>query len=84
MLEAGEMDPRPFIDPYLRLIVAACMASNPKQRPTLAQLEGWVYTAIHEFTPANYGHLPGGAVKETDESIREIVTGCILNAQTNR
>ena len=81
-VEMGEPDPRPLVDLDLRLLVAACMAAEPRLRPTLAELENWVSAAVAGNSPASYSWLPSGAQDETDNVIRDIVRACIIEADT--
>ncbi|KAI1465828.1 uncharacterized protein F4812DRAFT_461517 [Daldinia caldariorum] len=69
----AEADPLPHIDRDMRLIVAACMASDPRDRPTLADLERWVYSEVSNTYPAYYGANPGGATWEENATIRHIL-----------
>ncbi|OTA53665.1 hypothetical protein K449DRAFT_439863 [Hypoxylon sp. EC38] len=78
--ELGEPDPYPDVEWRLRLIVAACMASDPGDRPSLGDLEGWVSYRVHTGTAEDYADVQGGRNWERDESIREIVQYCIFNA----
>ncbi|KAI1802413.1 kinase-like domain-containing protein [Daldinia bambusicola] len=76
----AEPDPLPHIDRDMRLIVAACMASEPQDRPSLADLEQWVYNEVNNTHPAYYGANPGGARWEENITISEILQECIFNA----
>ena len=81
-VEMGEPDPHPRVDHDLRLLVAACMAGDPRLRPTLAELENWASTAVAGNSPASYSRLPGGSRNETDNAIRDIIRACIIEADT--
>ncbi|RYP04276.1 hypothetical protein DL764_004539 [Monosporascus ibericus] len=75
------LDPCPHIDLDLRHIVAACMAEDPKQRPTLTELEEWVYTHVCNDYPVRYGAMPRGMDWETDETIQTIVRAGTFDAE---
>ncbi|OTB11578.1 hypothetical protein K445DRAFT_213462 [Daldinia sp. EC12] len=78
--EYGEPDPLPHIDRDMRLIVAACMANEHRDRPSLVDLERWIYSEVSNTYPAYYGANPGGARWEDNTTIKEILQECILNA----
>ncbi|KAI0850380.1 hypothetical protein F5Y00DRAFT_260678 [Daldinia vernicosa] len=78
--EYGDPDPLPYIDRDMRLIIAACMASDPQDRPKIVDLERWVYSEVSNTQPAYYGTNPGGATWESNETIYDIVQKCIFNA----
>ncbi|KAI0133441.1 kinase-like domain-containing protein [Hypoxylon sp. NC0597] len=78
--ENDEPDPYPDVEWRLRLIIAACMASDPKDRPSLSELEHWVSDKVHNGTAKDYPTRPGGRDWETNESIREIIQRCIHDA----
>ncbi|KAI1642266.1 kinase-like domain-containing protein [Daldinia loculata] len=78
--EYDEPDPLPYIDRDMRLIIAACMASNPQDRPEIFDLERWIYSEVSNTQPAYYGINPGGATWESNETIYNIVQQCIFNA----
>ncbi|RYP10776.1 hypothetical protein DL765_007987 [Monosporascus sp. GIB2] len=74
------LDPCPHIDLDLRHIVAACMAEDPNQRPTLAELEKWVYTHVCNDYPVRYGAMPRGMDWEMDETIQNLVKAFTFDA----
>ncbi|RYP73351.1 hypothetical protein DL770_007801 [Monosporascus sp. CRB-9-2] len=74
------LDPCPHIDLDLRHIVASCMAEDPKQRPTLAELEEWVYTRVCNDYPVRYGAMPRGMGWEMDKTIQTIVKAGTFDA----
>ncbi|RYP70725.1 hypothetical protein DL769_004875 [Monosporascus sp. CRB-8-3] len=74
------LDPCPHIDLDLRHIVAACMAEDPNQRPTLAELEEWVYSHVRNDYPARYGAMQRGMDWEMDETIQNIVKASTFDA----
>ncbi|KAI1873045.1 uncharacterized protein JN550_003298 [Neoarthrinium moseri] len=76
------IDPCPHVDPDLRLVVAACMADEPQNRPTLAELENWVFSEVCNTYPAHYFRNPGGADYENDSTIQKMVQMCIFNAES--
>ncbi|KAI1660301.1 kinase-like domain-containing protein [Daldinia decipiens] len=78
--EHDEPDPLPYIDRDMRLIIAACMASNPQDRPMMVDLERWVYSEVSNTQPAYYGINRGGAEWESNETICNIVQQCIFDA----
>ncbi|KAI0117445.1 hypothetical protein F4814DRAFT_459529 [Daldinia grandis] len=78
--EYGEADPLPHIDRDMRLIIAACMASNPQERPKMVDLERWVYSEVSNTQPGYYGTNPGGAAWESNDTICDIMQQCIFNA----
>ncbi|KAI1101466.1 hypothetical protein F4804DRAFT_315828 [Jackrogersella minutella] len=79
-IEMGTPDPFPNVDLNLRFIVAGCMASNPEDRPRLAELENWAVNGITRNTPDKYAHLSGGIEWETDATIHRLLRRCIFDA----
>ncbi|KAI1205326.1 uncharacterized protein F4807DRAFT_464804 [Annulohypoxylon truncatum] len=73
--DMGTPDPFPQVDLHLRLITAACMASDPGERPSLAELENWVVNGI-SYGADKYGNI----TLERDNTIRKIVQQFIFNA----
>ena len=76
----GYPDPLPHIDLNLRLIIAACMATEPQDRPSLSQLSTWVYTYVSRTDAEYYNYNPGGTYFESDENIRSIIQRFVLDA----
>ncbi|KAI1417337.1 kinase-like domain-containing protein [Hypoxylon sp. FL1857] len=75
--EVGEPDPYPYVDGDLRYIISACMATEPTDRPSLAQLEEWATEKVYKGQPTDYLN---DVAWETDQNIRTIVQNCIFNA----
>ncbi|RYP66623.1 hypothetical protein DL771_007692 [Monosporascus sp. 5C6A] len=74
------LDPCPHVDLDLRHIVAACVAEDPQHRPTLAELEEWVYTHVCNDYPIRYRVMPRGMDWEMDETIQQIVKAGTVDA----
>ncbi|KAI1086186.1 hypothetical protein F5B19DRAFT_480146 [Rostrohypoxylon terebratum] len=74
-VDMGTPDPFPQVDRDIRLITAACMASDPKERPSLAELEGWVAERLL-YGANKYGNV----VFERDDNVRSIVRILIFEA----
>ncbi|KAK7754944.1 hypothetical protein SLS62_003028 [Diatrype stigma] len=68
-------DPCPRVNRNLRVIVAACIASDPAQRPTLAELETWVYGQVRRSSPGG----GAGDAANNDQSIRALVKACAID-----
>lgn len=69
-------DPCPHVNRDLRILVAACIASDPAQRPTLAELETWVFAEVQRNNPGAGG---GGNTADDDQSIRALVKACAID-----
>ncbi|KAI2465731.1 hypothetical protein F4781DRAFT_408091 [Annulohypoxylon bovei var. microspora] len=75
--DSGSPDPFPEVDLHLRLITAACMASEPGERPSLAELENWVVNGV-SYGESRYG----GSNWERDNTIRAVVQRYIFDASS--
>ncbi|OTB07671.1 hypothetical protein M426DRAFT_242319 [Hypoxylon sp. CI-4A] len=78
--EYGDPDPYPSIDRDLRLTIAACIASEPRHRPSLADLEKWILYKVHYVVPEHYATAPGGVAWESNIIIRHIIQRCVFDA----
>ncbi|KAI1390340.1 kinase-like domain-containing protein [Hypoxylon trugodes] len=76
----GTPDPYPLVDKDLRLVLAACLAVDYRDRPTLEELERWAGAKILNTDPNQYAHINRGREQETDERIHAIVQACIFDA----
>ncbi|KAI2618400.1 kinase-like domain-containing protein [Hypoxylon sp. NC1633] len=78
--ELGYPDPCPTVDHDLRLLVAACMASEPNDRPSLAELEKWVVHFARNRSHGFYAYMPDGGASESDDQISRVMQHCLYNA----
>ncbi|KAI1454256.1 kinase-like domain-containing protein [Annulohypoxylon moriforme] len=74
-VDMGTPDPFPQVNLQLRLIVAACMASDPNDRPSLAELENWILSGASGGA-SNYNNVRF----ERDTTIQTIVQRFIFDA----
>ncbi|KAI1758779.1 kinase-like domain-containing protein [Hypoxylon sp. FL1150] len=81
--EMGIPDPCPDTEEALRLVVAGCMASNPADRPSLADLETWASRAVTKKDAAFYTNMPGGARREGTAAIAALVQKFMLDADAD-
>ncbi|KAI1332972.1 hypothetical protein F5Y16DRAFT_393378 [Xylariaceae sp. FL0255] len=72
---ANYSDPLPRIDLTLRLIVAACMATEPQNRPTLDYLENWIGTMSQRWDDNTFADM-----KESKEGMSLIMQRCMFDA----
>lgn len=74
-VDMGTPDPFPLVDRDVKLIAAACMASDPEERPSLAELEAWVAERLL-YDANKYGNKKF----EQNDNIRRILQILIFDA----
>lgn len=72
--------PYPTLDPYLRDLLAECMACQWHRRPDLRSLIDRVLIGA-SMGPQAYSSIPGAAERETDESIRGVLQTLVYDAE---
>ncbi|KAI1773351.1 hypothetical protein F4818DRAFT_443195 [Hypoxylon cercidicola] len=78
------------LDVDLRLLICQCLAEDPRDRPTLEQLEASVMDKIarrdFQFYKDKYLSVPGSGdnwVTESDDNMRQIMASTLLDARTS-
>lgn len=65
--------PYPYLDPELRMLICECRAANPAHIPDLIDLFNRVNDAVTNRNALWYINRPGGMLRESDQSIREMI-----------
>ncbi|KAI1411453.1 hypothetical protein F5Y13DRAFT_191395 [Hypoxylon sp. FL1857] len=72
----------PSLDRDLQLLVQRCLAADPLNRPRLEEFMTLINNNTFNKTAANYGNAGKAGGLESDETLKNIVSTYILNADT--
>lgn len=72
----------PGLDPDLRALIGLCLATDPRHRPVLQELELYVQQQIAQRDFGYYNPQRTGDLTESDDNIRQIMQQLLLDANT--